>query len=116
MKRVACETAGGYIFVCLADQPMDFAPFRTFMEPYFLPHRLRDAKVAYESTIIEKGNWKLVWKTTANATTAPATIRNSARPIRKPLRPPAFPGQMMTIRKPWSTGRSARTSACRAAS
>ncbi|HZG29010.1 MAG TPA: aromatic ring-hydroxylating dioxygenase subunit alpha [Ensifer sp.] len=62
MKRVACETAGGYIFVSLADQPMDFAPFRAFMEPYFLPHRLREAKVAFESTIIEKGNWKLVWE------------------------------------------------------
>lgn len=30
------------------------------MEPYFAPHNLVDAKVAYESTIIEKGNWKLV--------------------------------------------------------
>lgn len=62
MKPVACEAAGGYIFICLADQPMDFAPFRAMMEPYFLPHRLRDAKVAFESTIIEKGNWKLVWE------------------------------------------------------
>jgi glycine betaine catabolism A len=62
LKPVACETAGGYIFICLADQPMDFAPFRAMMEPYFLPHRLRDAKVAFESTIIEKGNWKLVWE------------------------------------------------------
>jgi Rieske 2Fe-2S family protein len=62
LKPVACETAGGYIFICLADEPMDFAPFRAMMEPYFLPHRLRDAKVAFESTIIEKGNWKLVWE------------------------------------------------------
>jgi glycine betaine catabolism A len=62
LKPVACETAGGYIFISLADQPMDFAPFATLMEPYFLPHRLADAKVAYESTIIEKGNWKLVWE------------------------------------------------------
>jgi len=62
MKPVACERAGGYIFICLADQPMDFAPFRAMMEPYFLPHRLRDAKIAFESTIIEKGNWKLVWE------------------------------------------------------
>ena len=62
LKSVACEAAGGYIFISLADQPMDFAPFRTMMEPYFLPHRLRDAKVAFESTIIEKGNWKLVWE------------------------------------------------------
>ncbi len=62
MKQIACESAGGYIFICLADQPTDFAPFRAMMEPYFLPHRLRDAKIAYESTIIEKGNWKLVWE------------------------------------------------------
>ena len=32
------------------------------MEPYFAPHRLAEAKVAHESTIIEKGNWKLVWE------------------------------------------------------
>ena len=62
LKPVACETAGGYIFISLADEPMDFAPFKAMMEPYFLPHRLRDAKIAHESTIIEKGNWKLVWE------------------------------------------------------
>ncbi len=62
MKPIACEAAGGYIFISLAEQPADFAPYRASMEPYFLPHRLRDAKIAYESTIIEKGNWKLVWE------------------------------------------------------
>jgi glycine betaine catabolism A len=62
MKPVACEAAGGYVFICLADRPADFAPYRAAMEPYFLPHRLRNAKIAYESTIIEKGNWKLVWE------------------------------------------------------
>jgi Rieske 2Fe-2S family protein len=62
LKPVACESVGGYIFICLADQPADFAPFRALMEPYFAPHRLTEAKVAFESTIIEKGNWKLVWE------------------------------------------------------
>lgn len=62
LKPVACESAGGYIFVCLAEQPADFAPFRQMMEPYFLPHHLAEAKVAFESTIVEKGNWKLVWE------------------------------------------------------
>ena len=62
LKPVACESVAGYIFICLADQPADFAPFRALMEPYFAPHRLTEAKVAYESTIIEKGNWKLVWE------------------------------------------------------
>ncbi len=110
MKRVACETAGGYIFVCLADQPMDFAPFRTFMEPYFLPHRLRDAKVAYESTIIEKGNWKLVWENNRECYHCAGNHPELCKTYPEAPSATAFPGQM-TIRKPWSTGRSARTSA-----
>jgi ferredoxin-NADP reductase len=35
---------------------------RAMIEPYLLPHRLSEAKVAFESTIVEKGNWKLVWE------------------------------------------------------
>lgn len=62
LKPVACESVAGYVFICLADDPMDFAPFRALMEPYFAPHRLTEAKIAHESTIIEKGNWKLVWE------------------------------------------------------
>lgn len=62
LKPVACESVAGYIFICLAREPADFAPFRALMEPYFAPHNLVDAKVAHETTIIEKGNWKLVWE------------------------------------------------------
>ena len=62
MKPIACESVAGYIFLCLADDPTDFSAFRKTMEPYFGPHRLTEAKVAYEATIIEKGNWKLVWE------------------------------------------------------
>jgi Rieske 2Fe-2S family protein len=62
LKPVACESVGGYIFICLADEPADFAPMRATMEPYLAPHNLVDAKVAHETTIIEKGNWKLVWE------------------------------------------------------
>jgi Rieske 2Fe-2S family protein len=62
LKPVACESVAGYIFVCLADEPEDFAPFRRLMEPYFAPHRLGEAKLAHESTIVENGNWKLVWE------------------------------------------------------
>ena len=62
LKPVACESVAGYVFICLAAEPADFAPFRALMEPFFAPHRLTEAKVAYESTIIEKGNWKLVWE------------------------------------------------------
>lgn len=62
LKPVACESVAGYIFICLAAEPVDFKPFSKLMEPYFKPHNLTEAKVAYESTIIEKGNWKLVWE------------------------------------------------------
>lgn len=62
LKPVACESVGGYIFICLAKEPADFAPMRAMIEPYLLPHRLREAKIAFESTIVEKGNWKLVWE------------------------------------------------------
>jgi len=62
LRTIACESVAGYIFICLADAPADFAPLRKLMEPYFAPHRLGEAKLAYEHTIIEKGNWKLVWE------------------------------------------------------
>lgn len=62
LKPVACESVGGYVFICLADEPSDFAPVRALMEPYLAPHRLSEAKVVHTSTIIEKGNWKLVWE------------------------------------------------------
>lgn len=62
LKSVACQSVAGYIFICLAKEPADFAPFKAMMEPYFSPFKLEDTKVAYESTIYEKGNWKLVWE------------------------------------------------------
>ncbi len=62
LKPVHCETVGGYIFICLADEAPDFTPYRDLAEPYLVRHRLGETKVAFESTIVEKGNWKLVWE------------------------------------------------------
>ena len=62
LKPVHCESAGGYLFVCLAPVAPDFAALRAKLESYFGPHRLRDAKVAHETSIVENGNWKLVWE------------------------------------------------------
>lgn len=62
LKQVHCETVAGYIYICLADEAPDFASFRALVEPYLAPHNIKDAKVAFESSIIEKGNWKLVWE------------------------------------------------------
>ena len=62
LKLVHCESVAGYIFVCVADVAPDFGPFRDMTAPYLAPHALVDVKVAHESTIVENGNWKLVWE------------------------------------------------------
>lgn len=63
LKQAHCETVGGYIFVCVAQHAPDFAPFRSHALPFLAPHKLGgDVKVAVENTIVENGNWKLVWE------------------------------------------------------
>lgn len=62
LKALHCETVAGYVFVCLAPDPADFGPTRWHLEPYLLPHRLAETRVAFQSTIVEEGNWKLVWE------------------------------------------------------
>ncbi|MBS0377132.1 MAG: aromatic ring-hydroxylating dioxygenase subunit alpha [Proteobacteria bacterium] len=62
LRAVHCNTVAGYVFVCLAEVPPDFAPARRQLEPFLAPHRLDEAKVAFTSTIVEEGNWKLVWE------------------------------------------------------
>jgi Rieske 2Fe-2S family protein len=62
LKPIHCQSVGGYIWISLAETPPDFEPVRRQMEPYFLPHELHNTKIAFESTIVEKANWKLVWE------------------------------------------------------
>jgi Rieske 2Fe-2S family protein len=62
LKPVHCASVGGYIWVCVAKVAPDFEPIRKHLEPYFLPHNMHETKVAFESTIVEKANWKLVWE------------------------------------------------------
>ena len=57
---VHCRSAGGMVFVCLAETAPPFDKMAAQAEAYFGPHRLDQTKVAYESTIVENGNWKLV--------------------------------------------------------
>ena len=57
---VQLETVAGAIYICLSDDGPDFAPFRDAFTPLLAPHDLINAKVAYECTLVEKGNWKLV--------------------------------------------------------
>ena len=62
LKPVHCASIAGYIWICLAAAAPDFAPIRNHLEPYFLPHEMHQTKVAFQSTIIEQANWKLVWE------------------------------------------------------
>ena len=62
LKAVHCRNLAGLIYICLADEAPDFDTFAEVAAPYLAPHDLENAKVAYQSTIIEEGNWKLVWE------------------------------------------------------
>ncbi len=59
---VHCEQVNSYIYVSVAEQAPDFEPFRRDVSPFIAPHNLEDCKVAFESNLIEKGNWKLVFE------------------------------------------------------
>ena len=61
LKSVHVRSVAGLIHICLAaEPPADFDDVAARLEPYLLPHRLGEAKVAASEDIIENGNWKLV--------------------------------------------------------
>jgi len=57
---VHLETVAGVIFICLDDSPPSFEGLRAGLAPMLAPHRLTHAKLAYQSTLVEYANWKLV--------------------------------------------------------
>lgn len=61
LKPVHVRSLEGLLFICLAeDPPADFDEMAAVMGPYIAPHNVRGTKIAYQSEIIEPGNWKLV--------------------------------------------------------
>ncbi|MAC78832.1 MAG: Rieske (2Fe-2S) protein [Rhodobacteraceae bacterium] len=62
LKPVHLRDLAGLIYICLADDAPDFDAFADLARPYLQVHDLHNAKVAFSSTIVEKGNWKLVWE------------------------------------------------------
>jgi Rieske 2Fe-2S family protein len=61
LKPVHLRSLAGLLFLCLAQEPAPgFAAMADAMTPYLSPHNLRNTKIAYQSDIIEQGNWKLV--------------------------------------------------------
>lgn len=59
LRPLQVRTVAGTVYVCLADDPPDFAPFAEAAGQQLAPHRLEDAKLAAEIDIVEQGNWKL---------------------------------------------------------
>jgi Rieske 2Fe-2S family protein len=62
LKPVHCEIVHTYIYVCVADKAPEFESFRNAVSPFIAPHFLDNCKVAFESNLVEKGNWKLVFE------------------------------------------------------
>ncbi|MBJ3775480.1 aromatic ring-hydroxylating oxygenase subunit alpha [Acuticoccus mangrovi] len=61
LKPVAVRNIGGLVYVCLSqDPPQDIETLAALMSERLEPYELKDAKVAFETDIVEKGNWKLV--------------------------------------------------------
>ncbi len=60
LKKVHIRSVGGLIFICLAQEaPDDIDRMAAAIEPYILPHDLKNCKIAKTVDLIEKGNWKL---------------------------------------------------------
>lgn len=62
LLKVHIEIVNTYMYVCIAENAPDFNQFLKTLEYYSEPYNLKNAKIAYQSRIIEKGNWKLVWE------------------------------------------------------
>lgn len=62
LRSIHVRDLCGLIYICLAEEAPDFEPYAELARPYLEVHDLQRAKVAYTSSIVEKGNWKLVWE------------------------------------------------------
>lgn len=60
LKKVHLENIEGLMYICLAETPPDIEHFKKSITPYIAPHKPFKTKVAFESTMIEDANWKLV--------------------------------------------------------
>jgi Rieske 2Fe-2S family protein len=57
---IRIELLEGCIYAALTEDAPDFAPFRDATAPFLRPYQLGQARLAHQSVLIEKANWKLV--------------------------------------------------------
>jgi Rieske 2Fe-2S family protein len=64
LLRAHCRSTAGYIFVSVQQEgePLPFDGIEKMFAPFIQPFDLKNAKVAFQSRIIEKANWKIVWE------------------------------------------------------
>jgi len=72
LRRVTVRTTAGTIYICLAGEPPDFDVYGPLIEPYLVPHHLGNAKLAHETHVVVKGNWKLVMENSRECFHCPA--------------------------------------------
>ncbi len=60
LKPVHVKVAGGYMFVCLSENPPVFEEFTESLDHYLEPYDVENLKVAAQTDLIEEANWKLV--------------------------------------------------------
>ena len=60
LKPIHVKTAGGYIFISLADEPPAIDDFLRTLEHYMEPYDMENTKVAVRTDLVEQANWKLV--------------------------------------------------------
>ncbi|KHL72165.1 Rieske (2Fe-2S) protein, partial [Pseudomonas putida] len=60
LKPVNVKVAGGYIFISLAENPPAIDEFLATLDHYMEPYDMENTKVAVQTTLMEKANWKLV--------------------------------------------------------
>jgi Rieske 2Fe-2S family protein len=60
LKPINVEVVCSLVYVSLASNPPSLKKFRAEVMPYIAPHQPERTKIAFESTIVEEANWKLV--------------------------------------------------------
>ncbi|HLZ79301.1 MAG TPA: aromatic ring-hydroxylating dioxygenase subunit alpha [Sphingomonas sp.] len=60
LRPIHLEAFAGLIFICFAATPPSIETMRRDLTPLLAPHNLQHAKLAYQSTLVEHANWKLV--------------------------------------------------------
>jgi glycine betaine catabolism A len=60
LRPINVRTVAGSVYVCLAEDPPAFDAFRDQLAPLLAPHNLANTRLAFESTMVVRANWKLV--------------------------------------------------------